>query len=484
MDKYYNNFINEAPYDRVSNLINSNIQSYKDGKDSFLLNGEKDLTNKSDILNRFYDNLKSELEKTTGTDKENNTTIYGKQIGRFLFNNTNDCVELSNSLESTDESKSLSNKSLTVLKAVVMEIFEEIIDKCDRYKKINDELAKGIGRNDVNVNITYTMKNNKNNFRELILDKNLDDSIHFYKFKNDKKLKDILIGSLMSIYLSDSPYLNRSIMRLKNLNDINSSIMNMMRISLDLSKSKQSDIVAMNSEIKSKIKFIEKNSDLNDIFVFDNVKYTFNINTFSITKKDDMFNDRGIFFKDYLYNDKNKIDQIVDPNEKVCLHSFMSMCESKKLKTLLDSNSRVGSGDLTISKEVSSINAKDIVDEDLTIGEYFSIEENILNASKSFQKNSEEAIKTSIKAINYGLMKLKTYISNSLKEVKELKINEFINNSAKFSLYMMVYGYLGILSSYEAAELVLAKDLVERHELSFLINELLSSINYILDQEK
>lgn len=484
MDKYYNNFINEAPYDRVSNLINSNIQSYKDGKDSFLLNGEKYLTNKSDILNRFYDNLKSELEKTTGTDKENNTTIYGKQIGRFLFNNTNDCVELSNSLESTDESKALSNKSLTVLKAVVMEIFEEIIDKCDRYKNVNEELAKGIGRNDVNVNISYTMKNNKNKFRELILDKNLDDSIHFYKFENDKKLKDILISSLMSIYLSDGPYLNRSIMRLKNLNDINSSIMNMMRISLDLSKSKQSDIDAMNSEIKAKIKFIEKNSDINDIFVFDNVKYTFNINTFSITKKDDMFNDRGIFFKDYLYSKKNKIDQIVDPNEKVCLHSFRSMCESKKLKILLDSNSRVGSGDLTISKEASSINAKDIVDEDLTIGEYFSIEENINNASKSFQKNSEEAIKTSIKAINYGLMKLKTYISNSLKEVKELKISEFINNSAKFSLYMMVYGYLGILSSYEAAELVLAKDLVERHELSFLINELLSSINYILDQEK
>lgn len=484
MDKYYNNFISEAPYDRVSNLINTNIQSYKDGKDSFLLNGEKDSTNKSDILNRFYDNLKSDLEKTTGTDKENNTTIYGKQIGRFLFNNANDCVELSNSLESVDASKSLSNKSLTVLKAVVMEIFEEIINKCDKYKSVNDELAKGIGRNDVNVDINYTMKNNKNNFRELILDKNLDDSIYFYRFENNKKLKDILNSSLISIRLSDASYLNRFIMRLKNLNDINSSIMNMMGISLDLSKSKQSDIDAMNSEIKAKIKFIEKNSDINDVFVFDTVKYTFNINTFSITKKDDMFNDRGIFFKDYLYSTKNKIDQIMDPNEKVCLHSFMSMCESKRLKALLASNDRVGSGNLTISKEVSSINAKDILDEDLTIGEYFSIEENILNVNKSFQKNSEEAIKTSIKAINYGLMKLKTYISNSLKEVKELKINEFINNSAKFSLYMMVYGYLGILSSYEAVELVLAKDLVERHELSFLINELLSSINYILNQEK
>ena len=57
MDKYYDNFVNEAPYDRVSNMINLNVQSYKDGKDNFLLKGEKDIKSKSEIVNRFSSEL-------------------------------------------------------------------------------------------------------------------------------------------------------------------------------------------------------------------------------------------------------------------------------------------------------------------------------------------------------------------------------------------------------------------------------------------
>lgn len=484
MDKYYDNFVNEAPYDRVSNMINLNIQSYKDGKDNFLLKGEKDIKNKSEIVNRFYENLKKDLEETRGSNKESDTTIYGKQIGNFVFNNANDCVELANSLESVDETKSLKNKSLTVLKAILIEIFEEIISKCNKYVNLNNDLVKGISLNDINLNIDEDIKSNKNIFREFILDNDLDDSIYFYKFKNDFKLKNILNKSLMSIKLSDTNYFNRFIERLKNLNDINKSVISMTNLSLDISKVKQSDLENMNKEIDSRIKIIENNSALNDIFVFENIKYTFDINTFSISKKDDLFNNRGIFFKDYIYSKNNKLKQFLNSNEKICLSSLMGMCESKKLKTLLESNDRVGSGEIKINSESKSINAKDILDEDLTIGEYFSIEEKLLNENRSFQKKSEDSIKASIKLINLGLSKLKFNISKSLNDVRNLDVSEFKTNSSKFSLYMMIYGYLGILSSYESIELVLAKDLVERHELSFLINELLSNINYILNQEK
>ena len=228
---------------------------------------------------------------------------------------------------------------------------------------------------------------------------------------------------------------------------------------------------------------MEKISDPDDIFVFENTKYIFNINTFSIVRKEENSNSRGIFFKDYLYSENNKIKDIQSSDEKICLSSLMSMCESTELKNLLDSNHRVGSGDLKIKKESLSTPVRDIVEDDLSIGDYYSIEENLLELNKSFQKNSENTIESGVRLINEGLTKLKDSVSSALKFVKSIDVKEFNTNSINFALQIMIYGYLGIFSSYEAIELVFAKDIVERHSLSFLINELLSNINYILNQE-
>lgn len=483
MDKYNDMFINEAPYDRVSNLINENIQSYKTGKDDYFLNGKRDTLNKKEIVDRFYKNLKSELEKTTGSNEENETIVYGTKIGRFLFNNSNDCVEIANSLENYNMSNKLNVKSLTVLKNIISEIFEEIIIKCDKYKKLNMDLSKGISSNDVNFSVTSDMKNNKENVKDFILDRNIDDTLYFFKFDNNVKLKEILNKAFSTIKISNAGYFNRFLNRLNCLNQINSAIMKICDLRLDISKMSHSNILDMNKTIKSKIKYMEKISDPDDIFVFENTKYIFNINTFSIVRKDENFNSRGIFFKDYLYSENNKIKDIPSSDEKICLYSLMSMCESNELKNLLDSNHRVGSGDLKIKKESLSTPVRDIAEDDLSIGDYYSIEENLLELNKSFQKNSENTIESGVRLINEGLTKLKDSVSSALKFVKGIDVKEFNTNSINFALQIMIYGYLGIFSSYEAIELVFAKDIVERHSLSFLINELLSNINYILNQE-
>lgn len=491
MDQVFDALSAELPYDRVSNLANTSIQSYKDGKDRSLLGGQTDVNDKSALIDRFYDKLKAELERHHGTNDDGVLERYGTSIGKYLFTLDKDMVEASENFSYSVESlggfisdDKIRNLTETTLKNIVTQALV--------YIKLNNDVLKGEDKtfSPYRKDISDSLKNNNKKISDILalIPKNDRTVKNAYIPKDMTNMSDYLRDALIAVLpctKSNYKYYTRYSLRYKAFAEIVKKECDAL-----LSFSNTKDVEKL-SEVGVKIK---KDFDVithpdgklamsSDPFTVKLRNYVMNFTSFYISYSiKDAQDDYGIHLSDYLKSEKFEgAFNMNDPNKYV----FTSIKSSSPVSTIKDklyADDMIGSGKINLSNAKNiDLDVMNIVG-DMTIGEFYSQVEKFKNATDSLDDYLKSTIRTNLTLENDMFNK----IANTSRLIAK-EITKAIKPDAKVErkqLNMVSTGSFCILtdlmSAIESLEISNAIDNLRKIQMYYLTTSLIKCLDGIL----
>ena len=452
MDQVFDALGAEAPYDRCSNEINQSIMLYKDGKDRGLVGGTSNDDNKEEIVKRFYERLKRDLDKVHGSDDNFEIENTGTQVGGYLFNNRNDFVERAEEAFSDTIKEAVSwNNILDIIQNCV----KTVVGRCDALIKLNSDLLKQLNKTDftdLNINISDKLLNEKTSLKEVLT--NID--------KQDRILKSVNIPEIIDIgeFLRDS---------LIATSEMTTSI-GAASSYLDSKKEPFKDLSSSEIKILTTFKGIIDLSDDDDPFVFKTQSYYADLNTFVIVPNNfgkdveygcTISDYKSALEKDNVYNLNNNTRKII----------FTSVKRSDKVDRTLDklySSDTIGSGkidlksakqtDLDLFKISGDMNVKDF---------YTQVQKHIDNI-----KDKDELEKSMLTCLNIVIDQLKRVRTAAVK-LETITNKDFtkIKSSEMYVVKMLIHFSCEVLfDSMSTVEGMMSCNMVDNVRKLLLIN--------------
>lgn len=474
MDQVFDALGAEAPYDRCSNEINQSIMLYKDGKDRGLVGGTSNDDNKEEIVKRFYERLKRDLEKNHGSNDNFEIENTGTQVGGYLFNNRNDFVERAEEAFSDTIKEAVSwNNILDIIQNCV----KTVVGRCDALIKLNSDFLKQLNKTDftdLNINISDKLLNERTSLKEVLT--NIDKQNRILKSVNIPEIIDIgefLRDSLIATSKVNKKYSLRYVERYNEFKKIISEMTTSMEAVssyLDSKKEPFKDLSSSETKILTTFKGIIDSSDDDDPFVFKTQSYYADLNTFVIVPNDfgkDV--EYGCTISDY--KSALKEDNVYNLNNKTRKIIFTSVKRSDKIDRTLDklySSDTIGSGkidlksakqtDLDLFKISGDMNVKDF---------YTQVQKHMDNI-----KDKDELKKSMLTCLNIVIDQLKRVRTAAIK-LETITNKDFtkIKSSEMYVVKMLIHFSCEVLfDSMSTVEGMMSCNMVDNVRKLLLIN--------------
>ena len=490
MDIAHNKISQELPFDAVSNQINQSITVFKDGKDASLAGGETDRVKHESVLDAFYARLKKDLVET---DKHNNVTSKGCELGRFMITKDNDVVERATESLGSEQGSSIIPVMNLMLRNQVIPISAGTVKLS---KSVRDVAKKGFVKSLPKLSVPDYSKI-KDTYVKNIIEQTVGDKIVESSFAN---LRDYLrdIVNVFSVHEDDmKQFLDRYTKRYALISDISSKLaLAVNEILTAFSQSfKSNPDGTPTSEAKERIdialKAVNLVTDLysklispeytddTDIFTIVNQKYKLDVLTFAAKKINEYSNDyEGVTKADLDNFISRNPGEPIGENEKIVFTTLSSPKGVEKIITGIQSKY----GPAVAADTMADKQARQLftVVDDMTVEEFYKAIEKFNNSTKDFKSNVDETLVRLIDSTTRTANIVGTLATYTLN-----KINEFRNlqNPADYNLAILVMSIatwtcLDLMTVVNALHYTNANDLVLK---TYLYENTVNFAKYIDD---
>ena len=478
MDQVYDHLRSEVPIDAVSNLINTTITQYKDGKDASLVNGQSDIEDNKSRTERFYNRLKELLQQNPVSG---NTEV--TKLGNFLFDTQNNMLEVSSEAFAISGSTSLEN----VIDAIRDYIIKaQAIPAINAIQKYDNEFSMWFKEGFVSSipkfnGKTLPPKIPKEAFIKNLLNINVGDVKLVSRLDFDS-LKDLLRDSTNAFARieKDEKYFDRyktlySVLY-KYVDYICNHCTQFCNSIKDLSKDPAYDlkfdrlIKDFMKENQTKMhefyKTLNDTLEDNDVFPFRRTKYVLDVSKFVFEDKLSILDSKDYepLFKDYMVNLSDALEELKFTSSNLTekyFESFKLHSSIEKLTNYLKESDMLGSAGFTILLEAKDIHILDVV-EDTTCEEFIDYLKAFSDNTKSFSKNIYNTIKALSKATVDAAGKADAYFKKSYAILEELKkpYEEKEKRLSKLGISVVTFTILDTLQVVSSMHTIWSYDLL------------------------
>lgn len=391
MDRAYTALKTELPYDVVSNQINGTIQSYKNGTDETLLNGQTDLDNKWSYVQSFYDKMKEDLQEVSGTIDDYQIKEIGVQYGGHKITKQGDILDDRSSEGLID---SIDGLSWVVIVDFLNDFLKACKFTCNYYKKFNSEMRNKLKDMKKEVSdIKYI--DGITLISDILINIDKESRNVITRFSEDFIDFDKLSLATLKAFNIDKEYYKRYETQFLFYKDIiKSNLANLNGLLKDfnaLVKNPKSDATFIDkltdkaNVTRKIIKLnLRRNYDLDDLLPVSEAYYKVNIITNNFFTENKIDANRGIRFRDYRFDN----DLLETKTEKYYLVTLKTPFEVKEMVSKIETDELFGSGKVVIENKdkIKTVSAIDIVGK-LTVSDLYSRIKSFKNLTPSFSQN-------------------------------------------------------------------------------------------------